>query len=123
MNTFKLHLTHIKVLFQVWSPALRTGTGWQEYLQFDFGTIARLNRVKIDTPPNGDIDGKTFIGVESIKIEVTDSPPYFNYVATKGIPPERIVELDSAVQARYARMTIFPKKENDPATTAIGVYK
>ena len=110
-------------LFIVWSPALRTGVGWEEYLQFDFGTITRINRVKIETPPNGLIDGKDFRGVEMVKFEITNSLPNFNFVAWKGIPYSKMVDLDSAVQTRYMRLTIKPKQDKDSATTSIAVYK
>ena len=42
--------THILLLLLVWSPALRTGHGWKDYIQFDFRTNTRLNRVMIAGP-------------------------------------------------------------------------
>ena len=51
--------------YTVWSPALRTGKGWNEYLVFDFGVITRLNRVRVEYPPAGE---KTFRGPAKVKI-------------------------------------------------------
>ena len=74
------------------------------------------------TPDDGTIDGKTFRRAESVKIEVTNSLPYFNFVAEKGIPHEQIVPLDNPVQARYARLTIKATPD-DSGASAIGVFK
>ena len=99
-----------------WSPALRTGTGWNEYLVFDFGVIARLNQVKV-------VSTEDLRKVVRVKIEVTNSLPYFNYVTEKGIPPDQIVTLDSAVQARYAKLTVIAEAEKNPGVLPIGLSK
>ena len=57
---------HYSFTFTVWSPALRTGKGWNEYLVFDFGVITRLNRVRVERPP--DTPEKTFRGLSKVKI-------------------------------------------------------
>ena len=55
--------------------------------------------------------------------EVTNSLPYFNYVAEKGIPQSKIVELDKAVQARYARLTITElNNDGSPDASPIAIY-
>ena len=102
----------------VWSPALRTGTGWGEYLLFDFLATARLNGVRIGNKEN--INGKTYRVATSVKIEVSMSLPFYNYVVERGIPPDNIVRFDKAVEARYARLTIVPTMDN-PDASPIGV--
>ena len=57
-------------------------------------------------------------------VEVTNSLPYFNYVAEKGIPQSKIVELDKAVQARHAKLTITElNNEGSPDASPIAIYK
>ena len=83
---------------------------------FDFGVIARLNQVKV-------VSTEDLRKVVRVKIEVTNSLPYFNYVTEKGIPPNQIVTLDSAVQARYAKLTVIAEAEKNPGVLPIGLSK
>ena len=50
--------------------------------------------------------------------------PYFNYVAEKGIPSDKIVKLEKAVEARYAKLSLTVIKSGSQAdATPIGIYK
>lgn len=84
--------------------------------------VARLNKIKIGTPEAGAIAGKTFRVAQKAKIEVSNSPPYFNYVTEKGIPVDKIVVLEKAVEARYVKISITPTMDN-PDASPIAVYE
>lgn len=105
----------------MWAPALRTGTGWEEYLIFDFRGVARLNGVQVGQP--ADFNGVTLRYGEYVKVEVSNSLPFFTYVTQQGIPsaPD-FVKFDKAVEARYAKLVIIPNQDN-PDASPIGVNK
>jgi hypothetical protein len=69
-NWLKLHnIIIITLTPSAWSPALRDGVGWNEYLIFNLGGIARITRIKFGQP--------TAIGQISYRIVtkvLTESP-------------------------------------------------
>ena len=73
-------------------------------------------------PEPGAIDSKTFRGINKVKIEVTNSLPYFNFVDLKAPDLDKMIELKNPVQARYARITI-QAQPNDDGYSAIGVHQ
>ncbi len=66
----------------VWSPALRTGKAWREYLLFDFLTVARINKIKIAKTES--LNGNSYRPPEEITFEVSNTPTHFNHVIKTG---------------------------------------
>ena len=107
--------------FTAWSPALRTGTGWNEYLLFDFIGVYRINRLRVETPPEGSFE-KNYREVESVTIEISNSLPFFNYITEKSPGIGGLIELDYAVETRYIRLGIIALMSN-PDASPLGIYK
>ena len=107
--------------FTAWSPALRTGTGWSEYLLFDFIGVYRINRLKVQTPQEGSFL-INYREVESVTIEISNSLPFFNYITEKTPDVNSLIVLDAAVETRYIKLGIKAKMDN-PDASPIGIYK
>ena len=105
---------------KAWSPALRTGTAWSEYIVVDFVDIARINKIQVKTPTPGSVRGKTFRSVTAVKVEASNSFPYWNYVTQKGLGVDYMIELDQALQTRYIKLTFTASYETADASP-IGV--
>ena len=55
---------------------------------------------------------------------MTNSMPYFNYVTEKGVDSDKLVKLDKAVEARYAKLSLTViKSEGQADATPIALYK
>lgn len=97
-----------------WSPALRTGKGWREYLLFDFLAVARLNWVKVGTPKT--INGKSYRVAADVIIETSNVASSFNFVKKQiGIPPDNTIKF-GPIEARYAKLIIIPTYDNPEAS-------
>ena len=112
---------HLFFFFTAWSPALRTGTGWTEYLLFDFIGVYRINRLKVQTPQEGSFL-INYREVESVTIEISNSLPFFNYITEKTPDVNSLIVLDAAVETRYIKLGIKAKMDN-PDASPIGIYK
>lgn len=102
---------------KAWSPALRTGTAWAEYIVVDFVDIARINQIQVKTPTGGT---RTFRAVTKVKVEASNSYPYWNYVTEKGLDVNALIHLDQALQTRYIKLT-FTANYDTPDASPIGV--
>ena len=102
---------------KAWSPALRTGIAWAEYIVVDFVDIARINQIQVKTPTGGT---RTFRQVTQVKVEASNSYPYWNYVTEKGLDVNALIHLDQALQTRYIKLT-FKANYDTPDASPIGV--
>ena len=102
---------------KAWSPALRTGIAWAEYIVVDFVDIARINQIQVKTPTGGT---RTFRAVTRVKVEASNSYPYWNYVTEKGLDVNALIHLDQALQTRYIKLT-FTANYDTPDASPIGV--
>ncbi len=67
----KLFLVNDRSFLPAWSPALRTGEIWNNWIEFDLLTVAKITAIKVGNSAN--IGGETFRPPEEIMIQVGDS--------------------------------------------------
>jgi hypothetical protein len=83
--------------------------------------VARLNKVGVGVPPDGFLT-KTFRKAETIIVETSNSPGYYNHVIQAGMSIDGVTDFAGAQEARYAKLTIIANYDN-PEASPIGVYK
>ena len=88
-------------------------------MTFAIGIPFFIHRLRLQTPPPQAINGQTFIGISQVRIEISSSLPYYQFVTQQGLLMGGIVNLASPIQGRYVKLTVFPKTGSgagDPST-------
>ena len=85
----------------VWSPAIRSGSVWQHFIDFDFQEIASITSVLIQSPDNG------YNKPTKVSIFKSFSPSSFEMIESQmTVPVDGILQLTSQVTARYMRLRV-----------------
>ena len=102
-----------------WSPALRDGSAWTEYLKFNFGGTARINKVRIGTP----IMANMVISrsVYSVRIESGSNCDTFKNKFETRIPTNNMIEFQDTVVASVIKITILGLDSFAPDLSPIAV--
>lgn len=103
----------------MWSPALRTGTEWHDYLIFDLKKLTRISKVHVGTPASS--AGNDLRKIETIRVEAGISPDLYFFVA-ESYPNQGFITFSSAVTARFIKLTVIPLA-NDAEPLPIGINK
>jgi hypothetical protein len=82
----------------VWSPAIRTGYGWKQYLEFDFLTQARITKLVVGKPAD-------FRTAKKVLVQVGDGPD--NYRDVKEADTISPILFDAPILTRYMRVIIL----------------
>ena len=112
----------IPCFFQVWSPALRYGSEYKNYIEFDFLIVARINQVYIGTneyPIGGDL----YRTAKKVLIEAATSYGQYEFVTKKNIATDNLVTFTETVRARFVRITILEVTSADATSIPIGMNK
>lgn len=105
---------------QVWSPAVRTGDKWANYLVFDFKMPMRISKVRVGTPET--LNGRNYRIAERVRVESSNVPDKQYLLVEKALPGDKMIVFDKPIIARYIRLTIIPSYVNADSM-AIGVNK
>ncbi len=119
--SFPLHFVLIFFLlfFTAWSPALRDGLSWTEYLKFTFGGTARITRVRIGTPFT--VNSIINRVVTKVRIEESTNCQYFSTVLEQGIPVNNIIEFPRPVVASVIKIVIIGADQSNQDASPIAV--
>lgn len=107
-----------------WSPAVRDGDHWQEYLQFDFLDVARVGRIHVGR----NTFGGNFRTAGRVRVTAAHTPGGANFgtVWEGDVPADNVVDLGRTVTARLMRIVILeaedpPGRPVDAGPAPIGV--
>ena len=111
------------VSLTVWSPALRSLGTWQEYLEFDFLTLARIGSVHIGGSAGGLTQATdVYRAAKRVRVEAAESPGAFTPVVELDLPANRTVAFAPALVARHVRIWLVTATSNgDLENTPIAV--
>jgi hypothetical protein len=107
------------VFFQAWSPALRDGIGWQEYLTFSFNSTARISALRIGTPTS--IGNKNFRSVFKVRIEVSSNCHHFTPVLESAIPVDNIIRFAKTLIASNLKIIFIGVDPTNADASPIGI--
>ena len=102
-----------------WSPALRTGQGWQDYLTFDFLDVARINRIHIGT--NEVVNSRRFRPATKVMLQISSTPNVFRDLMSVELPPDGNIEMDKPLLTRFVQVVILEVADGDEENEPIGV--
>lgn len=114
-----MHSTASENSGDVWSPAVRTGHGWRDYIDYDMLANVKIVKVDIGRPAG------TYRQVTKVKIQSSLVAEYFQDVkesvlsAPAGGTDEII--LDKPIVARHLRILIVDVEANYADTRAIAI--
>ena len=75
-----------------------------EYLKFNFGGPARINRMKIFSPVN--VLGVSRRQVTRVRIEASNNCDFFSYVLETDIPANNTITFPTAIEASNIKVII-----------------
>ena len=110
-------------IFSAWSPALRPGRGWKEYLLFDFRVNVRLTMVRIGKPTAvGTSQGLRVL--DTVTIEASNVPGnYYEYVSNGETYSNDTLIFDKPITARFAKIIIKPTSSGNEESYPLAVNK
>ena len=100
----------------VWAPAVRTGTGWRDFLMFDFLSLVRLTAVYLTMPVT--------VYRIPINISVLASMTGLSWttIINQMVPISGIITLPSPTQTRMTKLVI-EEAGGTPGPSPIGIQK
>ena len=110
------------MLHAAWSPALRDGSLWNEYLKFNLGGTARVTGIMIKSPAL--LNGISYRAISKVRIEASSNCENFVPVYDSGIPVDFTIRFAKTVVASNFKIVITGLDSNDNSDTSpIGVNK
>eukprot|EP00094_Tigriopus_californicus_P011496 TCALIF_11101-PA protein Name:"Protein of unknown function" AED:0.09 eAED:0.09 QI:0/0.77/0.73/0.95/0.48/0.58/46/1495/2737 len=89
----------ITIAGAAWSPPVRSGHGWNPYLEFDFLGVARVNRLSFQVPA-----GSAYRQITKVTVQASNVPGFFIDVVEVAPGPE--INFAEPIVARYFRILI-----------------
>ncbi len=107
---------------RAWSPALRTGKGWRDFVDFDLLENARINRVTVGRP-----GFSGFRSITKLKVQTSLVKDYFQdakeHTMTAAAGSYDNITFSTPVWARYVRILVVEVDDNYADSQSIGINK
>ena len=104
---------------------MRDGTGWHDYLEYDFLVVARVNTLSLASPKV--LTNRKFRNVRKVLVQKSNVPNFFEDVGEFSLPPDSAAgvafNFSEPVIARFVRIVILEVENSHADLWPIGVHK
>ena len=97
-----------------WTPAIRSGKGWNDHLRFDFRTNTRVTMVRIFLKANSRRPSK-------VSVLVSNSDVSWDVRYTGSFPENGEIIISPAAEARYAKLNFDEYEETESDEVVVGI--
>ncbi len=103
-----------------WMSAVREGNAWEHFLEYDFGTMVRLNKIVVGQPATiAGVDVRSVAKIRVMYSYVSGMEP--NELLFLDIEDDNEIVLDPALETRYIRLVVVQATDGTPDSTPVGI--